>query len=344
MPPGEPLRAGIIGAGWVARDRHLPAYRKIDGVEIAAIQDRQPERAASLAKAAGGSAQATDSLSELLDLCPDVVSICTPPFAHREPALAALERGVAVFMEKPMAMSHPEALEIAEAAKASGTLLTISHNFLFSRSMQRVKRAMAAGKAGRVISVLGVQASSPRRRLPDWYGQLPCGLFFDESPHLLYLMRSVLGDFELAGAVASKAAAGARQPVSAIQAVFRSGDATAALSMSFEAPVSEWFLVITCERRVFALDLFRDISVVLAPDGEHRALDILRTSVSAGFQHGLGIASTGGRLLGKRQSWGHEELIRRVVKAVRAGGPSPVPVEDSLHVAKVMDDIVAAVS
>lgn len=345
MPPDRRLRVGIIGAGWVARDRHLPAYRRIEGVQVTGVCDRHREHAAGLAALAGpGLPLVTESVEELLATQPDLVSICTPPFAHHGPAIAALGRGVAVFMEKPMALSAPEASEIAAAAEASGAMLCVSHNFLFSRSMLRVQKLIASGKAGRVVSVLGVQASSPARRLPEWYSTLPAGLFFDESPHLLYLFRSLLGDYELVAATASRPPSPSPQPVSTVQALFRSPVATAALTMAFDAPVSEWYLVITCERRVMVVDLFRDICVVVGPDGGHRAHEILRTSVVSGVQHLAGIAGTGGRIIAKRQSWGHQELIGRVVAAVREGAPTPVPVSDSLHVARVMDDIVAAVS
>lgn len=133
------------------------------------------------------------------------------------------------------------------------------------------------------------------------------------------------------------------QPVSSIQALLQSPVAPATLSMTFDAPVSEWYLLVTCQRRVLLVDLFRDISVVLSSDGGHRAHEILKTSLSAGLQHLRGTISTGLRIARHRQSWGHTDLIERMVDAVRTGADSPVPVSDSLQVARVMDDIVSAI-
>ena len=336
------IAVGVIGAGWVATDRHVPAYLRSDSVRVAGVADRKLNSARVLAGKAKAPLATTD-IDELLDLPLDAVSICTPPFSHRELAIKAMESGTHVFLEKPMAMSLSEAEEMAAASRATGRMLCVSHNFLFSRSMQRIRKALASGEAGEVEMVVAFQASSPQRRLPTWYGKLPGGLFFDESPHLLYLLAGILGETELVHAHATGDSSHAEQPIRTLQATIRSASAPASLIMSFDAPVSEWHLLIVCKNRVLIADLFRDVSTVLGPDRRHEALDILRTSAFAGIQQAAGFVHSGLRVAAGRQHWGHETLIHNFIDSVRTGGDAPVPIEDALNVCAITDDILGAI-
>ena len=338
---GRPLRAGIVGAGWVAGARHAPVYRARRDTDLVAVYDRKRARAERLAGDVDVDCY-TDSWDEFVAQDLDIISICTPPFAHEQYAVPALQAGMHVLLEKPMAMDAASAGRIAAAATAHERLLCVSHNFLFSRSMQRLRREIESGEAGAIRFVMGMQASSPRRRLPSWYGSLPTGLFFDEAPHLLYLTASLLGDAQVVMATADHAEPGAEQPVRSMHTVLRSPVAPATLTMCFDAPLSEWHLMVVCERKVLAADLFRDISVVLGSDGSHGALDILRTSASAGAQHLGGFAGSGMRLVGGKQDWGHAALIGKFIDAVQQGGPSPVPVTDALKVVSLTDAILDA--
>lgn len=87
--PERVLRVGILGAGWVAGDRHAPVYRRLPHTQVVAVCDRRPDRARAFAQR-HGIACATDSLRGLLALDLDLVSICSSPFAHRDEAIAAL--------------------------------------------------------------------------------------------------------------------------------------------------------------------------------------------------------------------------------------------------------------
>ena len=84
----------------------------------------------------------------------------------------ALESGLHVFCEKPMALGADEASAMAEAASAAAKTLTVSHNFLYARSSQRP--VAISGDPG--LSWVGAtQLSSAARRLPGWYRDLPGG-------------------------------------------------------------------------------------------------------------------------------------------------------------------------
>jgi predicted dehydrogenase len=96
-----PLRAGIIGLGWIARV-HVPALDAAGDIELVAACDTDLERAEAIARPRGARAYA--SWEEMLDREElDALWVCTPPLSHRDPTLAALARGIHVYLEKPIA-------------------------------------------------------------------------------------------------------------------------------------------------------------------------------------------------------------------------------------------------
>lgn len=337
------MRVGIVGAGWVATDRHVPAYQRIPEVEIVGICDRSVRAGRRLANRLTRRPAVTTDLEGLIDTKPDLVSICTPPQMRRQVALTLIKEGIALFLEKPMAMNLAEATDIANAAAEAGVLVCVSHNFLFSRAMRRFNHWQQNGMIGTVTQIVGIQLSSPKRRLPSWYGELPGGLLFDEAPHLLYLMANILGDVRLSHVEAFSNEPSQLQPIATVAATFVSDAAPATLTMNFNSPVSEWHLAVVGTKAVVLLDLFRDVAIRVENDAAHRGRDILRTSLMVGTSHLLGVVASGGRVALRRQDWGHGELIRSVVAAVQTRSGSPIPLSDSLKVVHYLDELVAAI-
>lgn len=323
----------MVGTGWSATVRHIPSYRRHPEAEVAVVYDRRPERARAVAEQLSVPL-AVSSLAELLDQDLDVVSICTPPWTHAEIAAAALERGVHVFTEKPMAMDEAEATSMVDAARRAGRLLCVSHNFLFSRAVQRADRALAHDGVGYAF---GMQLSSLRRRLPVWYEELPGGLLLDESPHMLYTMQHFLGPLQLEGARATWDRESGLPRTADIWVKGASGPGQ--VSMVFDTPLSEWHVGLVGRERAVDLDLFRDIAVCVGSDGAHKPLDILRTSSRAVFDHSRGFVTSGARYAARQLFWGHDVIIGRFVDAVLGRCPVPVPPEESVAVVRLTDAI-----
>jgi scyllo-inositol 2-dehydrogenase (NADP+) len=334
------LRAGLVGAGWVAAHRHAPALARHSEVDVVAVLDSHPERAHALVRRAQlEGARVYADLDSFLRAGLDLVSVATSPWSHCEVTVAALTHGAHVFTEKPMAMSLPEAQAMVDTASATGRLLCVSHNFRFSRSGLRADELLAGDTIERV---LGLQLSSPRRRLPTWYRGLPGGLLFDEIPHLVYMLDHLLGgNLTVAHARGRVGADG--HPTTA-DVLLDGARGPGQITMTFDSPVSEWHLVVVAQQKVLVLDLFRDILLHLRPDGRHRAVDIARSSGALVGGHVTGFAATGTRLARGRQSWGHEELIGRFVDAVQGRGPVPVTASEALSVVRTVADVVDALN
>jgi predicted dehydrogenase len=330
------LRVGVVGSGWVATDRYLPVLQRLDEVTIVGIADRNRDRAKKAADIYETSA--FGDAKDLIELDPDALFVCTSPFSHASIATASMRRGIHVFVEKPMALDNAEASEMVASARETGCRLGVSHNQLFSRSVTAVRRRIASSKLGEVRHVLALQASSPNRRLPHWYPELRGGLFFDEAPHMVYLLDAFLDGFEVDHAWSE----GTDSLESLGADLIGGAGIRGQLTMIFDAPVSEWFLSIVCDGGVALIDLFRDIQFVIPPDGGHRPHQILRTSMAGVVGHGIGTLNTGARYLARRQFWGHDVIIADFLDAVREGRAPAVTGEDGARVVSKMIEILDA--
>ncbi len=333
----RPLRVGVIGGGWVATERHIPAFKRDPRVLVTALADRSLSRAEVIARRFGILYYST-SPDEVMRRV-DAVSICTPPWTHAELSINALSKGCHVLVEKPMATSLDDAAKMRTTAEQHGRILCVSHNLLFASSVRSALRLAAEGRIGRVHTVVAGQLSSWSRRLPRWHTHLPGGLFYDEAPHMIYLIRAFIGELNVATASLRSRGNGESFHVSArLEGV----QGSASLEMVIGAPVSEWFVAVIGSKGVLLIDVFRDILVFIRPDAAHRPADVLRTSAAAIRQHFLGAFRSGLRLLHRRLFFGHDELVRRFVDSILYTTPVPASVDDGLEVVRILDQILAA--
>jgi predicted dehydrogenase len=343
------LRVALIGTGWVSTHRHLPSLRATPGVEVVGVVDRNGSRAAEVAKKFGIPRSASVSSMGLEGLAwlgeVDAVVIGTPPRAHHAVASRALSLGKNVLTEKPFALTVAEGEDLSARAEAAGRTLAVVHNFQFSRAFNRLLSDLAKGRLGEPTAIEAHQFSNPNRRLPVWYDDLPGGLFFDESPHLLYLMRRLAGgEMALDDAHAAKNRAGGRTP-DLLTAFFRTGSGVPArMTLNFVAPVSEWFVSVAGSKGIGVVDVFRNVYVRLPNDGAHVTSTALRTSALATLRHWAGSARPGIEFLLGRAMYGNREVMRRFAQACRSGAaPEGISKSDGLAVLRLQYTILERV-
>jgi len=149
----QSLRIGVLGAGWFASRRHLPDIQKHPDVTLAALCRRDPEALARLRDHFRPERTYTD-WREMLETCPlDAVLIATPHALHYEQARAALERGLHVLLEKPMAIRSDEARDLRDLAMAKGRTLAVALNPPYWAHCHRMRGAIQAGRIGNVEAV-----------------------------------------------------------------------------------------------------------------------------------------------------------------------------------------------
>ncbi|MGQ9629332.1 MAG: Gfo/Idh/MocA family protein [bacterium] len=162
------LKVGIIGCGGIART-HMEGYLKLaekGEVKVRACSDIDKERAKEFAQKYDIPKAYGDFNKMLEGEKLDIVSVCTPNYAHKEPTIRALKLGVNVLCEKPIAMSAEDALEMVEAAERSKALLTIGHHQRFGSEAQALKRFIDGGELGEIY--FGRAQALRRRGIPGW--------------------------------------------------------------------------------------------------------------------------------------------------------------------------------
>ncbi|GEJ58297.1 oxidoreductase [Anaeromyxobacter diazotrophicus] len=137
--------------GWIGKHR-LEAVARSGLAEVAAVADAAAGPARAAAEVAPG-CLALSSLDALLELPLDGVVIATPSALHAEQAVRALERGRAVFCQKPLGRNAAEARRVADAARAADRLLAVDLSYRFVAGVPALRELVRGGALGRVYAV-----------------------------------------------------------------------------------------------------------------------------------------------------------------------------------------------
>src|ERR1700682_3705659 len=125
MPLDARLRVGLVGAGYIS-EFHARAVQRVPNARLVGVTDRVPSRAAALV-AKFNLPKAFSTMEAMLEEGVDVIHILTPPDTHAQVAIAALENGCHVLVEKPLAMNVDEVDSIYAAADAAQKSVCVNH-------------------------------------------------------------------------------------------------------------------------------------------------------------------------------------------------------------------------
>ena len=193
-----PLRAGLIGCGWIARV-HVPALDAAADVELVAACDTALERAEAIARPRG--ARAYKSWEEMLDREElDAVWVCTPPLHHRGPTLAALATGVHVYLEKPIARTLDDAEAIVTAARSADAVCAVGYQWHASELVEEARQALA----GQRVALLVGRNYGPVAGRPWFMDRAQGGgQILERGSHHIDLQRAIAGEISAVQAVAA---------------------------------------------------------------------------------------------------------------------------------------------
>ena len=196
------MRYALIGCGRISTN-HILAARN-NHLEIAAVCDILPEAMENLLAKHGleqdsSIARYTDYIKMLDEVKPTLVSIATESGIHGQIALACIDRGIHVIIEKPMAMSMAEADEIIRRSREKHVKVAACHQNRFNVAVQKTRAALEAGRIGR-LSHGSVHVRWNRNR--GYYTQAPWrgtwaqdgGCLMNQCIHGVDLLRWMLGD------------------------------------------------------------------------------------------------------------------------------------------------------
>jgi myo-inositol 2-dehydrogenase / D-chiro-inositol 1-dehydrogenase len=189
MTGSDVMRAGIVGAGWIG-ERHASVLANRTDVVVAAVCDLDTDQAARVAASTGGAGVFADwrEMLESADL--DALWICTPPRAHADPAVAALEAGLPLYLEKPIARSQEDAARIVAAA-ARGTVCAVGYQWRAVDALAELRAALA----GQTIGCLVGQSVGGTQSRPWFLNQAEGGgNLLERGSHHIDLARVVAGE------------------------------------------------------------------------------------------------------------------------------------------------------
>lgn len=327
------IRLGIVGSGNIVRTRHLPAIRSLGTrAAVVGISDAHRERADDLARKYGiphacSNGETLDDIAWIGDV--DAVIVATPPFSHGSLVLQALAAGKHVLVEKPFVLDLDEGRRAIELAAQRGAILAVNHNFQFSRGFTTLRERVTGGALGTLRAVYSVQLSNDQRRLPAWSERLPLGLFYDESPHVFYLLRRFTGcDPELRSVYCVKPSDPRKATPHSLDLQLDCGGVPASLHIDFESPICEWFFALVGDKGIGYVDLFRDIFTYLPSDGQHLMREVLATSSSATLQHWRGFVLNGLSYVRNRLFYGFDAVYENFLSAVESRDLARVRLHD----------------
>lgn len=296
------LRTGIIGAGWIGR-RHAETIGQHADAEVSAVCDVDPERAAQVAGLSD--ALVFSDWRQMLDSAAlDALWICTPPLTHAAPAVAALDAGLPLYLEKPVARTLGDAAEIVAAAARGTTVCTVGYQWRAVEVLGELHRALA----GQTVGCLVGQSVGGTESRP-WFLDRAAGggNLLERGSHHIDLARV------LAGEVAAVQAAGSTVRL-APRLAGAAGDIDDAVSVLLHftsGAVGTIVIAWTSD------DLpGRYLVEVTAPDAS------LRLDLDPDFR--LSGVSGGSAVTGVSLSQPFERSVDRFIAAVRAGDPEGV--------------------
>jgi len=180
------MKVGIIGAGAVVRRGHLPTYGAIPQVKVAGIADINEGLARKVAEEFRIPKYYSNYKELLKDDSLELIDICTPPQTHKVLIKEAAQCGKHILVEKPLALSLRDALEIQEVVSKNGVKLCTAHQWRYFSAALKVKERLSKGYLSKIVTVHGVGlVPFPTHWTLNTWPYHKGGALYDFGPHLI---------------------------------------------------------------------------------------------------------------------------------------------------------------
>jgi len=337
------LKGGIAGCGKAASLYHMPAFRAMKGVEIVAVCDINKDTAAGTAGRFRIPNYYEDVTRMLKEEKLDFVDICTPPQEHFRAVVEALDAGVHVLVEKPMAISVAEADEMISVSRKFGGKLCVVHNYLFNPVIKKAKSLVDSGAIGDLISVEGKVLAKVKGAISNkyhWGHKIPGGLFGEYSAHQIYLATAFLGKINSVQAAVIKHSSNPWVIADEYRVTLRTDKHLGSITVSCNSPIPANNTIILGTRRNLNINNYT-YSMVQHTSGTYKILDLIYDDLNSSFQIAkANICNLAAAVFGRR--WygaGHRVIIREFLDSIRNDTEPPVTGEDGRETIRIMEDI-----
>lgn len=202
LPKGKSkvtLKIGFIGAGWIA-NWHLEHLSKIKGTKVACLYDVNKERVEAASKKWKAKSY-TDYKRMLKEEDLDVLYICTPPFAHGDVEISAAEKGIHLFIEKPIGLSLKKAKEIEISIMKNKIITSVGYQRRYEDTVDKIRSILKKNTPGLFMGYW-MEGMPP----VDWWRRKEGsgGQMIEQTTHIFDLARYFFGEVEKVFAVERK--------------------------------------------------------------------------------------------------------------------------------------------
>jgi predicted dehydrogenase len=183
-------KAAVIGVGLIG-EQHAESYATNPRAELVMVADANPERAKAVGERFG--VPWTSNIQDIAASDAEIVSIATPDFAHFDPAMAMINAGKNVVVEKPLATITEEAKKLVEIANSNGVKLTVNLGNRWNERYISIRESVQAGEIGDPVFAYSRTSDTiwvPRKML-SWAGKSGPQWFL--FAHTIDLLRWILG-------------------------------------------------------------------------------------------------------------------------------------------------------
>lgn len=352
------LRVGIIGCGKIA-DGHADVVQYLEGAELAAVCDREPLLAEQLAVRYGVPAWYGDTAEMLEREKLDVIHITTPPAVHLALTRQCVAAGSHVFLEKPLALTAPEAKELMDVVLAGGRQMTINYWPNFDPPAMQFKQMLASGELGEPVHVeafIGYDLAGNYGQVlmsdPNyWVHKLPGKLFHNMMDHIFNRIVPLFPEVEPeVHAFAYKRREGVRgnatdAMLDELRVYMRGGNVSAFGSLCSHARPIANMMKVYGTKATIEVD-FNNRTVVSTTSQRYpSAVGRLAPPLQMAARYLAQAKKNIGQF--RRYEFhffaGMSKLLELFYESIRTGGAPPIPYSEILRVASVMDRIIEQV-
>jgi len=341
----QTFKVGVVGAGHIVTHKHIPVFKKLKGVEVAAVCDKNYSVARAVAERFG-IRSVHGILREMLKEKLDIVDICTPPQTHSSLATEAMEAGCHILAEKPLAMSVGEVDDLIRVANREHVRLCAVHQNLFNPAVQKARHLVESGVIGDLIGVdvgtFNTRNDYMLKNSNHWCHTLPGGAFFELLPHPIYLLQIFLRGIGQICILTSKLGDFQWMAADEIRVLVKAGNGVGTITGSCNSPFQGDSLDILGTKLGLQVDLWGRSIVTKKPRTEqplsvgrtnldlaYQSLALLRTTFESSLKavlHGIEVSA-------------HYAFMKEFVTCLRTGGKLPVEPHEARENVRILEAI-----
>jgi len=345
--PEQRLKIAIVGCGKMAAN-HLDKVVQMVPPSDIALCDIELVKAQLLGEMYGIS-NLYDSMSGMAEAFrPDIYHIVTPPASHKQLALASMQAGGHVYIEKPVCLTSQDFAELKQAAVDCGRLVCAGHQRIFEKEVMQIRELLQKKTLGRVIH-LQAYDSAPYLEMEDrgiakgWWTNFTGGMFLDLLPHMMSVFNALVDDLRFEHAFVRT---DSRKRPAEMHGILCSDSSavTCGFHISFSTKFVQNYFQIECEKGIIVLNCRNRFWYVVKKSKLPDLVERLVTAYSAASRLALGNSRSILSLFGGKYDpyEGIGALMERFYEAVRKGNGSPTPMPAVQRIVELCEQTIRA--